>query len=228
MHPLEAFRGSGRRIAAVLLTSVMAVVAACGSTASPSPSAAVAASSPPASSAASVEASPSASAPASGSPSASVALPSGLNADTDLEKQLPDELAGAKLTKLSMKGSDFLTAGGAANTKPFTDLLSALGKSTNDFSVAVASSATSGITVVAFRIAGADVSKAVPLFLTAATTNTANASVSDASVGGKSVKKLSAPSEMAAYVYAHGDIMFFVQQQTANEALLNEAFSKLP
>src|SRR5438552_2883285 len=51
--------------------------------------------------------------------------------------------------------------------------------------------------------------------------------VSDASMSGKSVKKVVDPSETKpTYVYAHGDVMFFVQADS--DALLNEVFSKLP
>jgi hypothetical protein len=54
--------------------------------------------------------------------------------------------------------------------------------------------------------------------------------VSDANVGGKAVKKVvSSDTEIyTVYVYTQGDVMFLVGGDAVPDALLGEAFSKLP
>ena len=83
------------------------------------------------------------------------------------------------------------------------------------------------MTIGAFRVNGADANNVVSAFIQAGQKANPGTTVSDASMSGKSVKKVVDPSETKpTYVYAHGDVMFFVQADS--DALLNEVFSKLP
>jgi hypothetical protein len=217
--PVRYVRRVGLPLAAIL------VLAACGSSASPTPAAASAApaSSAPTAAPASVEAS---------SPAESVAIPSftlpSFNADVDLEKQLPDKLGTATLQKFSFKGAEFLSSGDAS-TKEFTDLLGAIGKSPADLSMAIAADPTStaDVTVGAFKVSGADANVLLNAFIQSGIKQSAGATSTDVNISGKSVKKVSTPGDSSpTYAYAHGDIVFFVTG--TDDALIAEALSKLP
>lgn len=104
---------------AVVPFAALLLVAACGGSASPSPSSAPSEASSPSIAASpsvapspSEAASPSVSESLGQSPLPSGALPSGLNQVPDLEAQLPNEVGGETLTKLSLKGSSVLQGGG--------------------------------------------------------------------------------------------------------------------
>jgi hypothetical protein len=205
-----------------LLVAAALMLGACGASASPSPSAA--------SAAPLVAPSVEASVPAEASPSAegSQAIPSfvlpSFNADVDLEKQLPDTLGGVKLQKFSFKGADFLK-GSDPSTKSFNDLLAAIGKTPADMSIAIAGGGK--VTVGAFKISGADANVVLNAFVQAAVKNQTGSSTSDTSISGKSVKKVTTTtSTTPSYVYAHGDVVFFVSGD--DMTLVTEAFSKLP
>ncbi len=115
-------------------------------------------------------------------PGFSFALPS-FTADTELESMFPKEIGGDTLQVLSMTGSDFLGTGGAGAA--IAPALSKLGKTPADLSVAFGG--TTKITVIAFRIKGVPADQ----FLNAYTQTAASgASITDASFGGKSVKKV--------------------------------------
>jgi hypothetical protein len=205
-----------------VLAGAMLVLAACGSGASTG-----APTSGPAATTAAV-ATPTAVAtvvlPAS-SPEASFDLPSG---DEDLEEQLPDELGGQTLTKLSMTGDQFMGAGQGA--EELTSVLTALGKQPSDLSVAFAG--TDKITVIAYRIKGVPGGQVLSGLINAYE-DAQNATVTDVTIGGKPVKKFVAPDPSAAedgtvYIYTAGDTVFIVGGENVTDELLNEAFSKLP
>jgi hypothetical protein len=151
-------------------------------------------------------------------------LPS-FNADVDLEALLPDELGGLPTQKFSFAGADFLSNGGP-ETEDFQKVLTALGKSPADLSVAIAGS-TIGQTVGAYRIRGVDAAGLLPAFIAAFQQGDTGATVTDVSYGGKSVKKASSPTDETVYLYASGDVVFFAGGDAVTDAFLNEAFSKL-
>jgi hypothetical protein len=204
--------------ATALLVGLALVVGACsGNAATPGPTGAASTGVP------STEAAPSEAPGESGLPGFSFALPS-FTADTDLESKFPAEIGGEKLQVLSMTGSDFIGANPAGNE--IAPVLSKLGKSPSDLSVAFGG--TMSIAVVAFRIKGVPADQ----FLNAYTqTAPQGANITDASLGGKSVKKVVTPdSTGTTYIYLKDDVIWTVSSgsEAATDALLNEAFSKLP
>lgn len=170
---------------------------------------------PPAPSASIVESSP--------LPSDSFALPSGSFAlpsfsfpseDKDLENRLPGEINGVALTKYSFKGTTFLGSG-ASNSQDLLDLLSSLGKTPDDMSVAFAADPAGDLDVQvgAFKVAGADSNALLAAFVDASQSTTPGTQVSQANVGGKNVTQIVDPSDTttgAIYVYANGDVLYYV------------------
>jgi hypothetical protein len=158
---------------------------------------------------------------ASGLPGFSFALPS-FTADTELEAMFPKQIDNKPLQVLSMSGSDFLGSNPAGDQ--IGPVLSKLGKQPSDMSVAFGG--TDEIAVIAFRIKGVPADQ----FLTAYTQTAAQgASITDASFGGKSVKKVTVTDQTdATYLYLKGDVIWTVSGSGLTDALLNEAFSKLP
>jgi hypothetical protein len=224
-----------RRLVAVATAPLLALsIAACGSSTAPSGSTPLA-SSAPSSAGASVEASAaeSPSAPASPSAAASPAVSAGASAPAgslgipsfheapDLEAVLPDQVGGTALQKLSFKGSGSLAGG--TDSQDFQNLLGAIGKSPDDFSLAIAGG--QNVSVGVFRVSGTDANVLLTAFIEAAKKGDPTTQVSDANRGGKSVKKVVSGTDTT-YAYASGDKVFFVQSET--DALVDEALSKLP
>ena len=160
----------------------------------------------------------------SGLPGFSFGLPS-FNADTELEAMFPDEIGGQKLQILSMTGSDFMGSGQAGNQ--LGPILTQLGKAPSDLSVAFGG--TTDIAVVAFRIKGIPADQFLTAFMQSAPQG---ATITDASYGGKSVKKVVTTDEpSASYLYLKDDVIWTVTSggtTPPSDAILNEAFSKLP
>jgi|SRR4051794_16347269 hypothetical protein len=156
-----------------------------------------------------------------GLPGLSFALPS-FTADTELEAMFPSEIGGQKLQIISMTGSDFLGSGTAGNE--IGPILTQLGKAPSDLSVAFGG--TAAISVIAFRIKGVPADQ----FLNAYTQQAPQGSaISDASLGGKAVKKVVTPdSATSTYLYLKGDVIWTVGGNSPTDTILNEAFSKLP
>ena len=201
-----------RRTALLAASAAIAIiVAACGSSATPTP--AVVAPSVAPSAAPSVAPSPSPAASAAPSESAAAAasgaLPSiGLpNQDTNLEALLPSTFAGAKLQKLSMKGAQFL---GQSASPEFNSAMSALGLTTADLSVAIAMdpAGTSGIGFVAIRFAGADSGKLSQVFQAAS--QASGDTVSSVNLGGKDVLKSTSSNGDVTYFYIKNNTVFGV------------------
>ena len=203
-------------LALTLFVGTALAVAACGGAAATGAPTSGTASEAPITEAPSTEAPGS-----SGLPGFSFALPS-FTADTELEAMFPKDLGGKTLQVLSMSGSDFLGSNPAGNE--LAPILSGLGKSPSDLSVAFGG--TADIAVIAFRIKGVPADQ----FLNAYTQHAPQgAAITDASFGGKSVKKVVTPdSESATYLYLKNDVIWTVSGNGVTDALLNEAFSKLP
>jgi len=158
---------------------------------------------------------------ASGLPGFSFALPS-FTADTELEAMFPKQIDNKPLQVLSMSGSDFLGSNPAGDQ--IGPVLTQLGKQPSDLSVAFGG--TDEIAVIAFRIKGVPADQ----FLTAYTQTAAQgATITDASFGGKSVKKVTTTDQpQATYLYLKNDVIWTVSGSALTDTLLNEAFSKLP
>ena len=158
-----------------------------------------------------------------GLPGFSFALPS-FTADTDLESKFPSEIGGEKLQILSMTGSDFLGSGASGNE--IGPILSQLGKSPSDLSVAFGG--TTQVSVIAFRIKGVPADQFLNAYIQSAPQG---ATISDASFGGKSVKKVvTSDSTSDTFIYLKDDVIWTVSggSSAPSDAILNEAFSKLP
>ena len=191
----------------------LAVVACSGSTATTGPTSATSTSATP------TEA-PSTEAPAaSGLPGSSFAIPS-FHANADLEKLIPAEIGGEPVTTQSMSGAQFL---GTPNNE-VANVLSGLGKQPSDLSVAFGFNMN--VSVIAFQINGVPGNTILEAFKNSTTDAGA---ITDASFGGKAVKKLT-PKDASgvSYIYTTQDVVFVVSGATLTDALLNEAFSKLP
>jgi hypothetical protein len=211
-------RTSARALA--LLTGAVLVLAACGpgGTATSSPAATTATVATPA---------PDATDPGF-FPSfdlGSFAIPS-FNSDVELEGLLPDTIAGVTVQKFSMTGDSFMGTGGTG-TDELDAILDQAGKTPADLSVAFAG--TNAVTLIAYRIKGVPADTFFQAFLTAAQQG-GETTLTDASFGGKSVKKLvSTDTDTGTvYVYASGDVLFTVLGAALTDAILQEAFSALP
>jgi hypothetical protein len=162
---------------------------------------------------------PASEAPSSGLPGFSFALPS-FTSDAELEAMFPTSLGGQTLQVLSMSGNDFMGSGMSGTE--IGPILQQLGKSPADLSVAVGG--TSSVSVIAFRIKGVPADQ----FLSAYTQTAQGATITDASFGGKPVKKVVTTGQDPIYLYLHDDVIWTVGGTGLTDALLNEAFSKLP
>jgi hypothetical protein len=155
----------------------------------------------------------------------SFALPS-FNRDVELEGLLPDTIAGKTVQKFSMTGDSYMGTGGTG-TEEVDAVLDQAGKTAADLSVAFGG--TNAVTLIAYRIKGVPADTFFQAFLAAAQQD-GETTVTDAGIGGKSVKKVvSTDSELGtAYVYASGDVLFTVVGAALTDAILQEAFSQLP
>jgi hypothetical protein len=172
-------------------------------------------------------------------PSDSFALPSGSFAlpsfsfpseDKELENRLPNTINGVTLTKYSFKGSTFLGSG-ASNSKDLIDLLTSLGKTPDDMSVAFAADPTGDLDlqVGAFKVAGADSNALLAAFVAASKSTTPTDQVTQTNVGGKNVTQIVDPADTttgAIYVYANGDVLYYVL--SPDPALAGAAIQALP
>ena len=200
-----------------LLAGAALLVVACGnSAASTAPTA------PPVTQAPPTQAPGSAPASSGGLPGFSFALPS-FTSDAELEAMFPTELGGQTIQVLSMTGSDFLGSGMAGNE--IGPALQQMGKSPSDLSVAVGG--TTAISVIAFRIKGVPADQFLNAY-TAAAGGTSGSTMTDASFGGKAVKKVVTSGQATVYLYLKGDVIWTVGGNAPTDALLTEAFSKLP
>ena len=213
MRPLTTTRAIG------LLAAGAMLIAACGGNAATTGPTTAAPTTPPVTAAPVATDVPGASA----GPGFSFDL-SSFHGDEDLEGMIPDTLGGETLTVVSMTGDQFL--GDGTSSPELAKALQDLGKTTSDLSVAFAG--TSGVSVVAFRVKGVPADALFTAFKEAETEGVTSES---ASYGGKSVTKLGSSDGTTAFVYLKNDTMFVVGGSgttVPSDALLNEAFTKLP
>lgn len=200
-----------------LLVGAAVLVAACGSsgpsTAATQPATQPTVTEPPASFAL----------PSFDIPGFSFALPS-FSSDADLEAMFPDSIGGETMTVQSMSGADFMNLpGGTTASKDIETALEQLGKTAADLSVGFGG--TTAITIFAFKINGVPADQFLGKYLSS---TAVGSTVTDASFGGKSVKKVVTNGQVAAYIYLKGDVLWTVGGNHPTDALLTEAFSKLP
>lgn len=219
-----------KRISILLIALLAFVVAACSSgEASPSESA----SAPVATQETTPEPSESVAAE-SEAPEASgsaAALPSfDLNGDPELAARFPDTVGGQPLQVQSFRGDVFEQSGGADPT--FQAFLDSIGAEMSDVSVAFGAAAggdpSSGLTVGAFRILGADEDALEREFIAASEESGDVTGLSESSLGGKDVWTASDPSgesTMSVYIYTKDDTLYFL---TGNEEQVAEILAALP
>jgi hypothetical protein len=209
-------------------SAVLAVfVAACGGSATAAPSAA--APSAAESVAPSVAPSPSAEASAtpaeSTAPDASGAIPSFAipNQDKALEALLPSTFGGATLTKISMKGAQFL---GQSSNSDLDKAVTALGLTTADVSGAFAVDITNkmDVTFAAIRFAGADSGKLLQVFQAAS--QASGSLVGSVNLDGKDVNKTKDSAGSVSYLYVRNDVILGVSAK--DDATAAKALAVLP
>jgi hypothetical protein len=205
---------TGRRATAVpALLLGAAVLAACGGTARGTPALAPSSVAP--------NEPPDTSAPSFDFPDMSFALPS-FQANPELEAMFPDSIAGQPVTVVSMTGTSFMSGASGTQLAPVLQQLDATAAE-----LSVAFGGTAQVTIIAFQIEGVSAEE----FFTAYTSTAQGAqgaSITDASYGGKAVKRVVPIGADVVYLYLHGSVTWTVGGATPTDALLNETFSKLP
>lgn len=163
---------------------------------------------------------------ATSQPGASFAIPT-FHSDAALESLIPKEIGGETVMVQSLTGVEFL---GIGTSTEMNAALTALGKQPSDLSVAIGFTVGEGtsVSIIALRVKGSS-GGAVYQAIVTAYQSTSSAVITDATFGGKSVKK-SVPTDESAtsYIYTHDDVVFAVGGSGATDAILNEVFSKLP
>ncbi|HEY8437916.1 MAG TPA: hypothetical protein VIK65_04815 [Candidatus Limnocylindrales bacterium] len=198
--------------AALIAGALVFVLYGCGAAATPIPSAGTAAS--PAAASAAAESAPGSAAPstaaapseAASSPELpSFAIPSLPSEAKDLEALLPSTLCGAAATKASITGATL----SQTVDKTFLDTLSALGKSVNDVSFALAISTSTSCGAGIFRIAGVDPGALQSTMI--AQEQKSGEAFTQGNLAGKAVFISSGSGAGKQYVYFHGDAVIFAQ-----------------
>lgn len=212
-----------RAIPPALLLLVLAVAACTPATSSGTP--ATAGPSAATSGAPSGSAAPSGSGTASGSPAASASAgASGATGGGDLASQIPATVGDVTLSATITDADAYIKAN---VNRQLTPLLTALGKTPADVTVATATGSKAGganLFIDAVQITGTDAEALLTGFQTAATA-VPGSQVEAVDVGGKSAVKVTTSSYTLA-AYASGDILFYVQ--STDPALVDEALAALP
>jgi hypothetical protein len=185
------------RLAAVLAALALGV-AACGGAAAPTTS------------------------PAGGTTSAPSALPlpsdiviPSFQPDADLEAQLPSEFCGQPTQKFSFTGAEFV-----ANDEAFAGVVAALGRSDADVSVAgagVEGPECAGISLIAFRVKGADGGRFEELFINAQEADSGTRPTRS-NVGGRDVWVVLDAGGTTSYIYFRGDTVYGVTAESQEDA----------
>jgi hypothetical protein len=196
-------------VGAITSGALCLVLVGCGGTATPSPAASTAAELPSV-------------APSVAAPSAAASTGTQAGGATDLEALLPDTLCGAAAVKTSRTGDQLATVGGSDLAQAFA-ALAALGKSSNDVGVAVATAPNTDCTVGILRITGIDTTLLQAAMNAAA--GQAGSTATQTTIGGKSVWK-TVGADSTTYTYFNGDKVVFATAKTDADA--ESIFSSLP
>jgi hypothetical protein len=152
----------------------------------------------------------------------SFVLPS-IHGNVSLEQLIPTEIGGEAVDTQSMTGQDYV---GLSSGKELLAILSALGKQPSDLSVALGTNTQ--VVIVAVQVMGVSGSQLASSMLKGSA-QYANATITAATHGGKQVKYIQpADDSDPSYVYTKDDVVFIVGGSGITDAVLNEAFSKLP
>jgi hypothetical protein len=211
---------------AALLCALAVIVSACGQSTSPSP----AASAPPSPGASASEpgVAPSPSASTSGSAAATVA-PSGLalpHEDPELEAELPDEVDGVTLFKLSVGP---IASAGNTGAEAIRDLADEIGDGSGNFGLAFANDPSSGAyNLFALRVPGASTDELLEQYTGLTVADTRGAETDQLTLAGKTVVHVTAPGNPIGDVwfYAVGDTLYGVQ--AGSEADAEKLLALLP
>jgi hypothetical protein len=207
-------------VGAITSGALCLVLVGCGGTATPSPSASTAAELP--SQAAPSVATPSVAAPSAEGSAGTQASGAQSGGASDLEALLPDTLCGAAAVKTSRNGAQLSATGGSDLAQAFA-ALAALGKSSNDIGVAVATAPNTDCTVGILRITGIDATLLQSAMNAAAAQSGSTAT--QTTIGGKTVWKTVGPTNTT-YTYFNGDKVVFATAKSDAEA--ESIFSSLP
>ncbi|MDA8236949.1 MAG: hypothetical protein M0T75_03535 [Chloroflexi bacterium] len=211
-----------RRALAGALATVL-LVAACGGSASPSPSGAPGATATPAATEtqAPTEAPTATETPAANETAGPTLIP---GAVADLEAKLPAEVNGVTFTRTSFDGQS-LPPGTPIGDSDLEKFLAANGKSLSDVRVAMATptdTATVGTLVMAIQIKGVSSEQ----MLSWATTSL-DSEATKTTLGGKEVYG-SGAAGMGAYFYVKDDVVYYVVSFGGPAGLAEAIISKLP
>lgn len=153
----------------------------------------------------------------------SFALPS-FHGDVKLEDLFPDQIGGEPVAVQSMSGEQFSATGLSSD---LDKVLVSLNKTSSDLSVAFGSGG--GVTIIAFKINGVAASAIQTAAFNVFQQDTPS-TISDVSIGGKTVKKITPTdtTDEVTYIYGVQDVIFTVGGSDVTDAVLTEVFSKLP
>ena len=155
-------------------------------------------------------------------PGFSFVLPS-FKGDPSLAALLPTEVGGQALLVVSMTGDEYMARG----APELQAVLDALHRQPSDVSVAFGGNLA--VTIIAIRIKDVPATVIRDSLLQAFQTGT-GATSSDVTYGDKPVRKVVSAnaSEGVRYIYTRDDVVFTVGGNHVTDAILTEAFSKLP
>ena len=213
---------------------VLLALAVSGCATSTAPSSAPPSSAPPsgaapstAAASASISASPAASDSASPESGSTAAAASASPAAIDLTALLPADVGGHKLTKSQFGGADFASSG---SVQPqMVDLLTSLGRSPVDMTLAIADDPSHGtdLSITAFSVRGIAVDAFLQAYLPVVRASVPEAAISQATRAGRPVYLIANLPGTGTQVLLVGTQALFVVTAT-DDALVDEALSKLP
>jgi hypothetical protein len=144
------------------------------------------------------------------------------DAGGDLEDLVPSEVGGVKLVKTTVHGPDI----GELDPEDAANFAKVLENVEGPLEAFAAVSATGpGLAISAWRMEGTDGDQLGEAFITFVL-GLGEAEVTDVTIGGKEVKRVTPANTAPLHVYVMGEVMFVVQAE--DQALVDEAFAALP
>jgi hypothetical protein len=149
---------------------------------------------------------------------------------TDLEALLPTQIGATKLSAVSLNGPGFMATGNIANRTALTQMLTSLGKTPADLSVAQAED-PSGVLVFKegiFRVTGSAPGALLAAWLAAQQAVQPSLVAGQITLDGQVVTKLADSKNLEAppsYIVAKGDELWIVAAR--DQKLIDEAISRI-